>query len=306
MTAGGNCVPLIRGFAATNANGTPFMSEPVTVSLPPGYCESYRGHVPAWHTDDVEHFTVAYYFERIERASARFLADHGISSLDASVPRHRDFYVRYARELRVSSVFVIQTGIIEHKGATLHLGHRIVDLADGVVCTTVEHVLQGEVLETFSDTARIEWDGPKRSERATPAGAAWMRTGTDIVMPTDLDATGCFHLSGNIHRFSGSGGQLMTQFGWTADYEEEHHVGFSTFEFQLEVADPPKLGASLNVEACLARIGNSSVHVVHRIVDAGSGDVSATLHQLGVHLDKVARRPSAIPTHITTAAKASL
>ncbi len=36
----------------------------------------------------------------------------------------------------------------------------------------------------------------------------------------------------------------MTQFGWNAAYEEEHRVGFSTFELQMEMTDPPALGTA--------------------------------------------------------------
>ena len=37
------------------------------MSTSAGYRETFRGHVPAWHCDAVEHFTVAYYFERLEK-----------------------------------------------------------------------------------------------------------------------------------------------------------------------------------------------------------------------------------------------
>ncbi|NKC14317.1 MAG: hypothetical protein GKR94_19690 [Gammaproteobacteria bacterium] len=293
-------------FVGKTETGKP-ITEPIDAlpidAIPRGYSETYRGHVPAWHCDGVEHFTIAYYFERLERATARFLSDHGIALSAAQPPRHRSFFVRYARELRVSSVFVMQTGIIEHNGARMHLGHRIVDAADGAVCTTIEHTLEGTALTGIADRSRIDWDGPARAERQVPGDdAAWVRTGTDIVMPGELDASGGLQLSGNIHRFSASGGHLMTQFGWNAAYEEEHRVGFSTFELQMEITDPPALGTAIDVEACVAKMGRSSVHIVHRLVDAASRQPLSTLHQLGVHLDKDARRPSAIPAFIKAAA----
>ena len=271
------------------------------MSISPGYRETFRGHVPAWHCDAVEHFTVAYYFERLERATARLLLDLGLNPMSAGAPQHRDFFVRYMSELRVGSVFVIESGIIDVSATKLHLGHRIIDSASGEVCTSIEHWLEGESVAQLTDETRIDWDGANRDAREIPDGANWVVTGTDMVMRGELDESERMQLSGFIHRFSGSGGHLMNQFGWTAKYANENRVGFSTFEFQLEVFDTPKLGTALDLQACIAKVGGSSVHMVHRVLDAMTGKQLAVLHQLGVHLDKDARRPSRIPDHIRQA-----
>ena len=282
------------------------MSE-TTSDLPKGYRETYRSQVVAWECDVVEHFTVAYYFEKIERASARLLSDLGLDTAQIRGVRHRDFYVRYSRELRAAGIFLIRTGIISHDGITLHLGHQVVDVLDGAVCTTVEHWLEGEALSGLTEASRIEWDGPERDERKVPGSeAGWFGTGTDFVMPADLDLTGTLGLSSCIHRFSAAGGHLMSRFGWTSKYIEDNHIGFSTFEFQLLMSDTPTVGTPIDVQGRLAHVGRSSAHMVHRIIDARSGQTYATLHQLGVQLDLNARRPSAIGDHIRDAAKASM
>ena len=282
------------------------MSE--TVSNPPeGYRETYRSQVVAWECDVVEHFTVAYYFEKFERASARFLSDLGLDTAQISSVRHRDFYVRYSRELRAASIFLIRTGIIAHAGNTLHLGHQVVDVLDGEVCTTVEHRLESESLAGLTESSRVEWDGPERDERKVPGSeAGWFGTGTDFVMPADLDLSGRLGLSSCIHLFSAAGGHLMTRFGWTSKYIDDNHIGFSTFEFQLLMSDTPAAGTPIDVQGRLAHVGRSSVHMVHRIIHPRTGQTYAVLHQLGVQLDKNARRPSAIADHIRDAANASM
>jgi len=98
----------------------------------------------------------------------------------------------------------------------------------------------------------------------------------------------------------------MSRFGWTSQYEAERQIGFSTFEMQLDLADPPRSGTLIDTQARLAHIGRSSVHIVHQILDPVTGQTFATMHQLGVHLDKVARRPSAIADHIKESASASM
>ncbi|MEM7405666.1 MAG: thioesterase family protein [Pseudomonadota bacterium] len=268
----------------------------------PEFVETYRGHVPAWHCDTVEHFTVAYYFERLERVTARFLSAHGIPFVGRDAPRSTEFYVRYSRELRASAGFYVESCVLAHDGPRLRLGHRIVDVQDGAVCTTVEQTLEGAALESLRADVAGTWDGPDRDERVVPStGVGWVRSVTDVLLPDDTDIDGVMRLSAYIHRFSGSGNHLMTEFGWTAAYENEQRIGFSTFEFQLLIEVPPRLGDAIDGRACVARIGNSSVHIVHQLMDASTQRVVATLHQLGVHLDKDARRPSAIPAPIRDA-----
>ena len=75
-----------------------------------GFSETFRGDVKAWECDVVEHFTVAYYYEKFEAAGWRFLRDHGV---DPSKARTTDCYTRYHAELRKGDLFHIETGLIE-------------------------------------------------------------------------------------------------------------------------------------------------------------------------------------------------
>ena len=43
------------------------------------WVETYRGVVNAWECDIVEHFTIAYYFERFADATRNFLELVGVS-----------------------------------------------------------------------------------------------------------------------------------------------------------------------------------------------------------------------------------
>ena len=283
------------------------MSQIAADSLPHGYRETYRSQVPAWECDAVEHLTVAYYFDKIERGVARFLTEAGLDPAAMPAVAHQDFFVRYDRELPESTVYAIQTGVIEHDGHSLHLGHKLIDSDDGAVCTTIEHRLAAPPFGEITIPARIAWDGPARDARKVPEGeAGWLRTGTDIVTVSDLDWSGRLGQSACIHRFSSSGGHLRSRFGWTSQYEADNRIGYSTFEIQLELTDPPPVGTLIDIQARVAHIGRSSMHIAHRIVDAADGRVVAVLYQLGVHLDKDARRPSPITQPIKEVMVASM
>jgi acyl-CoA thioesterase FadM len=53
-------------------------------------------------------------------------------------------------------------------------------------------------------------------------------------------------------------------------------------------------------------VGNSSVRILHRLANARTGELVATLEQSGVHLDLDARRPTPLPGPLRARAVAML
>jgi acyl-CoA thioesterase FadM len=84
--------------------------------------------------------------------------------------------------------------------------------------------------------------------------------------------------------------------GLSPDYLREFRRGFSTFEMKLRLDGPkPVSGQALMVTSGLMHLGTSSVRMVHRVSDAKTRRLLATLRQSGVHFDLEARRSTAIP-----------
>src|SRR3954453_18814552 len=76
------------------------------------WSETYRGTVPPWECDVTEHFTIAFYFDRLDEAE-RHLAD--ILGLGDTLRRGgftRRLDVRFARELRAASSFHIDSAAL--------------------------------------------------------------------------------------------------------------------------------------------------------------------------------------------------
>src|SRR3954463_11405933 len=86
------------------------------------WTETYRGTVPPWQCDVTEHFTIAYYFDRLDEAEPSFAESLGLGELlrVAAFPRH--FNVRFARELRAGSSFHVESAPLGFEGG-LRLGH---------------------------------------------------------------------------------------------------------------------------------------------------------------------------------------
>src|SRR5438034_2287276 len=137
------------------------------------WIETYRGTVPPWECDVTEHFTIAYYFERLED-SERNLADHlGLGELLRGGGFARALDVRFARELRAASSFHIDSAALAVDGG-LRLGHRFVDSANG---ETVTWIVDHRDLPAGSLSADrrnaiagrfAAWEGPAAEVRPEP------------------------------------------------------------------------------------------------------------------------------------------
>ena len=285
------------------------------------WIETYRGMVARWEVDMVDHFTVAYYFDRLADASQNALEALGLGPAVLKRARQRavtvDCYVRYLHELRAGDILHILSGVIGVEAQSLLLGHKLFDSQNDHLCATVEQRVQlirgrGPVKLTpgqrrLLDARRVDWDGPPRERRDEPRGDEGFHSSTrDVVGPDEIDGTGQSALSHYVHRFTCANTQLIARFGMTPTYIREQQRGFSTFEFQLAVSGQLRAGDPVLVKSALLHLGNSSLRVFHRMLNSRTGERVASLQQLGVHLDTQARRPVPLPDTLRDRAKALL
>jgi acyl-CoA thioesterase FadM len=269
-----------------------------------GWSETYRGTVPPWECDITEHFTIAYYLDRLTDAE-RDLADLlELGDLLRGAGFHRRYYLRIARELRAGSSFHIESAALSVRDG-LRLGHRFVDSADGTVVTWIEARwdLSGVPLsQTRQDAigARIAaWEGPEIEERPDPPSrAGFLATARGRVKPGDLDADGRFSLSAIVHRFTDATVQTGAAIGMDAEFLAVQRRGMSTFELALTVSGVLTLDAPYLVETGIAHFGGSSIRLVHVMTDPRDGREVARMSQYAVNLDLDARRPAKWPDDI--------
>jgi acyl-CoA thioesterase FadM len=282
------------------------------------WLETYRGTVFAWEVDAVEHFTVAYYFDRFEDATLLLLSatGHGPDyiSREGRGCVTTGCYVRYTRELRKGDAMYIRSGVIAADAYGVTLGHKLFDSADGAVCSTVEqrtvHMdLQSWVPAPLTpaqharfDAFRVVWDGPARERRPQPRGIeGFVDAARDTVKPREMSVYGQSGLSFYIHRFSAAGANCFSAWGMTPAYQRQEHRGLSTFEFQLAVHGPLRTGDRVEVKSGLLHLGTTSIRLFHKMFVQGA--LVASLDQLGVHLDTDARRPTRLPDALRDTAR---
>jgi acyl-CoA thioesterase FadM len=284
--------------------------EPMT-----NWTETYRGAVPPWQCDMTEHFTIAYYFDRLEEAEANLADELGLPNLLRCQGLTRRINARFERELRAGASFHVESAALSIDNG-LRLGHRFVDSINGDVVTWFdEHwdlstaPLTPEQRRTIGSRLGV-WSGPNAEARSEPATTdGFIPTARGRVKPGDVDAAGHFALGAMVHRFSNASGQLGAAIGMDSTFMQQQRRGFSTFELILLVSGALQLDAPYLIETGVGHLGNSSLRMIHRMTAPRSGAPQsrtevARLSQYGVNLDLDARRPARWPDAIRSRAAA--
>ncbi len=271
-----------------------------------GFVETYRSVVAAWECDVMGHLTIAYYFDRFADAAFSLIEQIAPSPAPASAAWSTSaLLVRYQQELRAGDGLFIRSGVIGKDGEAIRLGHELVNSGTGEVATLVEHNLTprdlpyGALAEQRRILAEaiIPWNSPGFDETAAPASSERMiDTGRDRVKAWEVDERGELSLSGFVHRFAHACLHVCLAIGATPAYMRREKRGFSTFETRLQLVGPaPGAGDSVRLRSGLLRAGNSSLHMLHELSSARSGERLALFHQAGVHFDMEARRSAPMP-----------
>ena len=267
------------------------------------FIESYRGGVRAWECDGFGHFTVAYYFERVADASAETLAALGAGGAWQGA----SYRARFRRELRAGDGFHILSGPIAVERGHLRLGHKLFNSETGELATTIEEELRPSSTRPLPRArlarlaaARVAWEEGEAAA-AAPAlkGRHFLASARDRIKAWEVDGKGGLALSGYVHRTSSASGHLLAAVGMSPAELRAAKRGFATFEIRLELLGRrPRAGAGIAIETTLLRLGNSSVQMLHRLRESGTGRAVATLSQSGVYFDLATRRSSPIPPEL--------
>ena len=88
------------------------------------WIETYRGVVSAWECDIVEHFTIAYYFDRFADATRNFLEliGEGETLYPAAGTGTWRLYTSFTQELRAGAGFHMLSAVTHVGESSLQLG----------------------------------------------------------------------------------------------------------------------------------------------------------------------------------------
>jgi acyl-CoA thioesterase FadM len=261
------------------------------------WIETYRGAASPWECDVTEHFTLAFYFDRIAVAEANLAGELGLLDTLRVGGFTRRYDVRLARELRAGSAFHIESSALPGNG-NLRLGHRVVNSATGEPTTWFDVHWDG-VEPSLPAGELSDWDGPEFAARSEPTDLAGLIPSmAGRVQPGDLDEFGRMGLCGMVHKFSDAAVQFGAAIGLTADYIKTARRSFSAFELRLRISRAPRLGEAYRIDTGLAHLGNSSLRYLHLMRDSATGLEIARVDRYGVQLDLDARRPAPLAAEL--------
>lgn len=265
------------------------------------WTETYRGAVPPWQCDVTEHFTIGFYFDRLEEAEANLAHELGLGELLGQGTHPRRVDARFVKELRAGACFHIEGAAlaVDAAGTSLRLGHRVLDSNSGEPVTwfDAQWDLSAAPL-TAAQRAAIagrlaEWNGPAPEARKEPtATTGFIPTARGRIKQGDVDFAGRFGLGAMVLRFSNASGQLACAIGMDTGSMQRNRRGFSTFELTLSLSGALRLNDPYLIETGIGHLGNSSLRMIHCLTDPRNGREIARLGQFGVNLDLDARRPA--------------
>lgn len=241
---------------------------------------THQSAVAQWECDAMGHFTIGYYYQRLDLALA---ACRLLLSAPAEADIRGLWQARFVEELRSGDSFRIVSAALDPAGE----GHVFVNADTGRPTTFVRRTAaEDRALTTAGE--RHPWPGPAFEMRPLPDGRPTLFTAR-----SPLDAgTGLAPL---IQLFTAASHVVLSAMGIDSGYLRRGDGGFSTFELALDVIDAPREPTLADIRSALVHVGRSSARMVHWLVDARTGHPYATLDQLGVHLDLAARRSAPFP-----------
>jgi acyl-CoA thioesterase FadM len=268
------------------------------------WLETYRGVVNPWECDVVQHFTIAYYFDRLADATRNFFDFTGVEGDVVANVRHGPVrgHAVFQQELRAGSGLHILTAVMGIDACALRLAHQIVNSTTGKTVTwlseryTLPETLPAQWREKLASLA-LPWHGPSVPDPPTPNATQGLATARDRVKPWEIGEDGTMSPSAHIHRFSAAGMQILAAVGMTAAYMHDERRGFSTFALDLTRVGHASVGERVDIATAVSHLGNSSLRLAHRMTGPNNRQI-AFLVQSGVHLDMDTRRSTAIPNQL--------
>lgn len=269
------------------------------------WTETYRGVVAAWECDIVEHFTIAYYFDRFADATVTLLELAGMDGtvMMAAQEAPARLVTTFQHELRAGAAFHMTSAVTGVDGDTLSMGHQVIDSTSGKTITWVAETMRLPRETTSAHRAKLAslvqpWTGPEVPAPTPSPKAAGPMTLRDRVKAWEVEERGVLALPNFVHRFSAAGMQFLTSVGMTGNWMLDNRRGFSTFLLDMQfTGKAPVSGRLVNVTTTPVHLGNTSLRYVHRMTD-GLGNEVATMVQAGVLLDLDKRRPTQMPADI--------
>ena len=288
--------------------------------------EVLRSSVTPWECDQMGHLNVRHYFGRANDGVALLLAELGLGPArlrkDGAVLRASDQHVRFVRELRPGTAYVMRSGVVaatadllrsyqelsikpnNDLSASMQTETALIDVASGARRSFPEHLAKLSLpirseIPPHGEPRGIPRDAPKpppTRKQAIDRGLIGAFLGP--VQPEDCDAYGVMREAGMMARVSDG---MAHFFMALRDGPRPHGLGGAALEYRFVFRTWPRRGDLLEVRTGLKSVGKKTSNFCHYIFDVETGECAATAEAVSVSFDLQTRKSVEIPDDVRTA-----
>ena len=275
------------------------------------WIETQRSAVRSWDADELGHMNVQHYIGRFSDAAVAGMAALGLTPevmretrRGIATVRQR---VRFLHELRVGDFLHVETGVFSIGQKSLGLIHRMYDDSTGEIAATQEQtvvVLDLEARRGLTlpeeirgkvDAHRVDWSDRAPEFPPMPEAPGMRDTYLGTVQAWELDAMGHQTLQFYITKFSMASDRLLFEAGLNRQMMETSGMSQAALDYLIEYRREARVADLLRVKSAVTELGTKSFKLCHRMLDAVTGELCATLQVVSVLFNTRTRRGEPIP-----------
>jgi acyl-CoA thioester hydrolase len=129
----------------------------------------------------------------------------------------------------------------------------------------------------------------------------WKITYRGIVYPWQCDHMGHMNVMYYANKFDEACWQLLSMIGLGPARFAEEGTGMAAVEQHIQYRRELRAGQAVTIQSAILEVKDKSIHMLHKLVDDATGEVSATTVVVGVHIDGLLRKAISIPQDVRAA-----
>jgi acyl-CoA thioester hydrolase len=126
----------------------------------------------------------------------------------------------------------------------------------------------------------------------------WKITYRGIVYPWHCDHMGHMNVMWYAGKFDEACWQLLAMIGLHPSRFAEDGTGMAAVEQHIQYKRELYAGDSVTIQSAVLDVKDKSIHMLHKMVHDGSGQVAATTVVIGVHIDASVRKAIRLPDDV--------
>ncbi|MBM3567356.1 MAG: thioesterase [Alphaproteobacteria bacterium] len=289
--------------------------------------ETYRGCVNAWECDQMGHMNVQFYLSRLHQAWAHIRHGLGRGAADWRKDGHEllpaTHRVVFAREQHAGAPLAARSTVLAVEDGDVRVLTELFNAETGELAASLDNRARWVDLKTgrsgalpadLRDRARglvVQRPEPRPANPPSDfalAGAEdkFFETYRGAVNAWEIDPWGLMNLQFYIARFSDAAGHFFGAIGMGGAPRRARGIGSAALDYQFDIRRPARMGDLLVLRSGLLSIGAKTFRFLHRLSEASSGELIATVDIVAVLFDLSSRKSIPVPEELRAAIAARL